>query len=233
MSMLAQPITYNANQSIKFLREYFQSFNISHGYRSSYSIGGFVSDIKYQETNGFASAIDEAKNFIPSNRMDVVSIIEQFGPLIGIEATMKNSFMARIEYKKTRNLSLSFVNNQLTEMVSNEIVTGVGYRIKNVRFSVRSLNTGKKTPLKSDLNLKADVSVRDNKTVLRRIEQQDNQISTGTMQVSISTSAEYMVNQKLNLRLFYEQTVSKPHVLAQIPTSTTNAGISLRFTLSQ
>ena len=226
-------ITYNANQSIKFLREYFQSFNISHGYRSSYSIGGFVSDIKYQETNGFASAIDEAKNFIPSNRMDVVSIIEQFGPLIGIEATMKNSFMARIEYKKTRNLSLSFVNNQLTEMVSNEIVTGVGYRIKNVRFSVRSLNTGKKTPLKSDLNLKADVSVRDNKTVLRRIEQQDNQISTGTMQVSISTSAEYMVNQKLNLRLFYEQTVSKPHVLAQIPTSTTNAGISLRFTLSQ
>jgi cell surface protein SprA len=226
-------ITYNANQGIKFLRDYFQSFNISHAYRSSYSLGGFLSDIKYQETDGFASAIDAARNYIPSRRMDVISITEQFGPFLGIEATMKNSFMARIEYKKTRNLSLSFVNNQLTEVRSNEFVTGIGYRVKNVKFSVRSIGSNKKTPLKSDLNLKADVSIRDSKTILRRIEQNDNQISTGTMQISINTSADYMINQKLNVRLFYEQTISKPHVLAQIPTSTTNVGISLRFTLAQ
>jgi len=58
-------------------------------------------------------------------------------------------------------------------------------------------------------------------------------ISTGTRATSINFSADYMVSQKLNVRLFYDQTISKPHVSAQIPTSNTNAGISLRFTLAQ
>lgn len=226
-------ITYNASQGIKFLRKYFQSFNISHAYRSNYSVGGFLSDVKYKEEGGFPAAVDDARNIIPANRMDVVAITEQFGPFLGIEATMKNSMMVRLDYKKSRNLSLSFVNNQLTEVRSNEFSTGLGYRFKNVKFTVRSVSTGKKTPLKSDLNVKADISVRDNKTVLRRIEQRDNQVSTGTRQISINTSADYMVGPKLNIRLFYEQTISKPHVSTQIPTSTTNAGVSLRFTLSQ
>jgi cell surface protein SprA len=87
--------------------------------------------------------------------------------------------------------------------------------------------------LKSDLNVKLDFSIRDNKTILRRIEERDNQISTGTRQISINASADYMISQKLNIRLFFDQTISKPHVSAQIPTSNTNAGISLRFTLAQ
>jgi cell surface protein SprA len=165
--------------------------------------------------------------------MDVISVTEQFGPFLGFDVTMKNSMLARLEYKKTRNLSLSFVNNQLTEMRSNEFVIGTGYRFKSVPFKVRSLATGKTVNLKSDLNVKLDFSIRDNKTILRRIEERDNQISTGTRQISINASADYMISQKLNIRLFFDQTISKPHVSAQIPTSNTNAGISLRFTLAQ
>jgi len=226
-------VTYNASQGIEILRKYFQSFNITHAYRSSYSVGGFLSDINYDEVGGFPAAVDDAKNFIPEKRMDVISITEQFGPFIGFDVTMKNSMLARLEYKKTRNLSLSFVNNQLTEMRSNELVVGTGYRFKSVPFKVRSLATGKTVKLKSDLNVKLDFSIRDSKTILRRIEENNNQISTGTKVISINASADYMVNQKLNVRLFYDQTISKPHVSAQIPTSNTNAGISLRFTLSQ
>ena len=226
-------ITYNATQGIQPLREYFQSFNISHAYRSSYSIGGFLSDKKYVEVDGFSAALDAAENFIPEKRMDVISITEQFGPFLGFDVTMKNSMLARLEYKKTRNLSLSFANNQLTEMRSNEFVIGTGYRFKSVPFKVRSLATGKTVNLKSDLNVKLDFSIRDNKTILRRIEERDNEISTGTRQISINASADYMISQKLNIRLFFDQTISKPHVSAQIPTSNTNAGISLRFTLAQ
>ncbi len=226
-------ITYNVSQGIPMLRQYFQSFNISHAYRSSYSIGGFASDDSYQEKGGFSSALDNAGNFIPETRMGVVSVTEQFGPFIGFDVTMKNSMLARIEYKKTRNLSLSFVNNQLTEMRSNEFVIGTGYRFKSVPFKVRSLATGKTVKMKSDLNVKLDFSIRDNKTVLRQIEENNNQISTGTRQLSINASADYMISQKLNIRLFFDQTISKPHVSQQIPTSNTNAGISLRFTLTQ
>jgi cell surface protein SprA len=229
-------LTYNLHQGIKILRQYFQSFNITHAYRSAYTVGGFTNDLNYHENAdnpGFPSAFDDLGNYIPNKYMEVITLTEQFGPFLGIEMTMKNSLMTRIEYKKTRNLSLSFVNNQLTEVRSNEFVTGVGYRFKNIRFSVRSMNGGPKKQLKSDLNVKLDVSVRDNKTVLRRIEENLNQISTGAMQVSINASADYMVSQKLVIRLFYESTITKPHLESQIPTSTTNAGVSLRFTLTQ
>ena len=227
-------ITYNASQGIAVLRKYFQSFNVSHAYRSSYSVGGFLTDITYgADVDGFPAALDNARNFIPEKRMDVITVTEQFGPLIGIDVTMKNSMLARFEYKKTRNLSLSFVNNQLTEMRSNELVIGTGYRFKSVPFKVRSLATGKTVKLKSDLNIKLDFSIRDNKTILRRIEENNNQISTGTRATSINFSADYMVSQKLNVRLFYDQTINKPHVSAQIPTSNINAGLSLRFTLAQ
>jgi cell surface protein SprA len=227
-------ITYNASQGIAVLRKYFQSFNVSHAYRSSYSVGGFLTDITYgADADGFPAALDNARNFIPEKRMDVITVTEQFGPLIGIDVTMKNSMLARFEYKKTRNLSLSFVNNQLTEMRSNELVIGTGYRFKSVPFKVRSLATGKTVKMKSDLNIKLDFSIRDNKTILRRIEENNNQISTGTRATSINFSADYMVSQKLNVRLFYDQTINKPHVSAQIPTSNVNAGLSLRFTLAQ
>ncbi len=226
-------VTYNASQGIEFLRKYFQSFNISHAYRCSYSVGGFLTDSKYAEDGGFASALNAMQNFIPQKQMDVISITEQFGPFIGFDVTMKNSMLARLEYKKTRNLSLSFTGNQLTEMRSNEFVIGTGYRFKSVPFKIKSLATGKTVKMKSDLNVKLDFSIRDNRTVLRQIEDDNNQISTGTRQISINASADYMVSQKLNVRLFYDQTISKPHVSAQIPTSNTNAGVSLRFTLAQ
>ena len=226
-------ITYNANQGIEALRKYFQSFNVSHAYRSSYSVGGFLTDVNYVDQGGFPAAVDNARNFIPEKRMDVITLTEQFGPLVGLDMTMKNSMLARIEFKKTRNLSLSFVNNQLTEMRSNELVIGTGYRFKSVPFKVRSMSTGKTVTMKSDLNIKLDFSIRDNKTILRRIEEVNNQISTGTRQTSINFSADYMLSQKLNVRFFYDQTISKPHVSQQIPTSNTNAGLSLRFTLAQ
>lgn len=226
-------ITYNASQGINFFKKYFQSFNISHAYRSSYSIGGYLTDVNYEESGGFPAALDDAKNFIPEKRMDVISITEQFGPFIGFDVAMKNSMLARLEYKKTRNLSLSFVNNQLTEVRSNEFIIGTGYRFKSVPFKVRSLATGKTVKMKSDLNVKLDFSIRDNKTILRRIEDNDNQISTGAKVLSINASADYMVSQKLNIRLYFDQTINKPHLSAQIPTSSTNAGVSLKFTLSQ
>ena len=147
---------------------------------------------------------------------------------------MKNSFLGKIEYKKSRNLTLSFANNQLTEIASNELVIGSGYRIKNVKLAVRSMGGGgKKQQLKSDLNLKLDFSIKDNKTVLRRLDEEINQISTGFRQMAIKFTADYVVNQTLNLRFFFDKTINKPYVSSQFYTSATNGGITLRFTLSQ
>jgi len=58
-------VTYNASQGIPSLRKYFQSFSVSHAYRSSYAVGGFLSNRKNKEDGGFPSAVVNAKNFIP------------------------------------------------------------------------------------------------------------------------------------------------------------------------
>jgi cell surface protein SprA len=227
-------LSFNASQGFPSLKEYFQSFNITHAYRSAYSVSGFQSDVKYKEDDlGFATALDNAENFIPQNHMAVITITEQFGPFLGIDVTMKNSMLAKFEYKKTRNLSLSFANNQLTEIKTGELVIGSGYRFKSVPFKVRSLVTNKTMKLKSDLNVKLDFSMRDSKTVIRLIEDNTNQVSTGAKVFSINFSADYMVSQKMNIRLYYEQTINRPHVSGQIATSNTNGGISIRFTLAQ
>ena len=58
-----------------------------------------------------------------------VSINEQFSPLFKLDMTWKNSLLTKIEFKRSRMLSLSLANNQLTETGSKEYVFGVGYRI--------------------------------------------------------------------------------------------------------
>lgn len=227
-------LTYNAGQGIPVLRQWFSSFNISHAYRSAYTVGSYYSDINYNDGGtGYPLSHDNAGNFIPKTRIEMLSITEQFGPFIGIDATMKNSLTARVEYRKTRNLTLSFVNNQLTELKSNEFVIGTGYRFKKVPLNVRSVTTGSKVKLESDLNLKIDFSIRDNVTYIRRVETVENLVTSGAMQYSVNFSADYMLSQKLNLRLYFEQMINSPHLAGQIKTSNTNAGVALRFTLSQ
>ena len=222
---------YGGLSKLAFFKRYFKTINIAHTYRSTYSVGNYVTNIDYLEEMGFPSTFDFAGNYIPKNRIEMVSLTEQFSPLLGIDMTWNNSLISKLEYKRSRNLSLSFVNNQLTEVSSKEIVIGMGYRFKDVKLNISS--GGKKQQLKSDLNVKMDLSIRDNKTVLRRLDEEINQISTGNRMISINSSADYVINQRFNVRLFFDKTITNPFVSSQFPNSTTNAGVSLRFTLAQ
>jgi len=226
--------TYNGLSKIPFFKKFLKNLTITHGYRSSYSIGSFTSDILYREINGFASTYDESNNFIPEFQIAQVSITEQFAPLITFDMTWNNSLMSKFELKRARNLSLSFVGNQLTEVSSNEMVIGLGYRFKDIKFILISVGgTGSRQNMKSDLNVKADFSIRSNKTIIRRLVEDVNQISSGQKVMTINLSADYMVSDRVNIRLFYDQTINNPYVSSQFRNSTTNSGISLRFTLAQ
>ena len=229
-------VTYKGLSKIPALHKVFKNVTITHSYRSSYSIGSYVSDVNFEDLRslGYPSTVNENGDFINRYDMTLLSITEQFSPLIKLDMTWNNSLLTNLEFKKSRNLSLSFVNNQLTEVSSNEYVFGLGYRIKNVKFSIKTLGgRGKKTQLNSDLNLKLDFSIRDNTTVLRRLDQDIDQISSGQRITSLNFSADYMVSQKFTVRFYFDRIMNKPHVANQYPNSTTSGGISLRFTLTQ
>jgi cell surface protein SprA len=226
-------ITYNGLSKIPALKKYLRSVTITHGYRSTYSINSFQSNVLYKGADGYPTAYDGNNNFISELQISQVSIMEQYSPLITFDMTWINSLMTKFEIKKTRNLSMSFANNQLTEVTSNEFVIGTGYRIKDVKFGIRSVSTGSLSNVKSDLNLRGDFSIRKNKTVLRRIDEDVNQVSTGQQVLSINLSADYMVNSRLNIRVFFDKVINDPYVSSQFHNSTTNGGISLKFTLAQ
>jgi cell surface protein SprA len=228
-------VTYTGLSRIPAIQKLVQKVTITHSYKSSYSINSYNTNVTYEELNGYPVAQQKfSTDYIPEYDFGQISISEQFSPLFGIDMTWHNSLFTKIEYKRSRNLNLSFANNQVTEIKSKELVVGVGYRIKSVAFSVRSLGGGgAKTRLESDVDIKVDFSIRSNKTILRRIEEDVNQVSAGQKIMSINTSIDYMLNQNLSIRLFFDKIINDPFVSNQYKNSTTNGGISLRFSLAQ
>ena len=144
-----------------------------------------------------------------------------------------NSFsltLPKLEFKRTRVLSLSLANNQLTETGSQEYVVGLGYRIKDLSFRFRAAGKGRK--MTSDLDLKVDFNLMNNKTIIRKIIEDVEQITMGQQVIKINFSADYVVNQRLNVKLFYDKVITNPFISTTFPGSITNAGFSLRFTLA-
>lgn len=229
-------ITYDGLTKIPLVKKYLKTVSLSHSYKSTYSVGSYISDIQYNDKNGdgLSDVRDKLSgNYIPMREMSAITITEQFAPLFSIDMTWNNSLLSDFEIKKSRDLSLSFANNQLTEISSSEYIVGLGYRIKNVIINVKGLNGGKLKKLKSDLNIKADISIKTNKTILRKIIEDVNQISTGQRLVTINTSADYLINEKFTIKFFFDKIITNPFVSSQFPNANTNAGISLKFTLAQ
>jgi cell surface protein SprA len=230
-------ITYDGLTKIKAISDVFRSATISHAYRSVYTVSSYQSNLYYgtDSINGKPNELYPYVNaFYPEYDLTQVTIQEQFAPLFGIDLTWNNSLLTRFEMKKTRTLTFSLANLQLTDLSSDEYIIGLGYRIKDVEFTVSSLGGGgRKTQMKSDLDIKVDFSIRNNRTVLRRIDQNIDQVSAGQRIFSINTSIDYMLSKSVTLRLFFDKIINNPFVSNQYPNSTTKGGISIRFSLAQ
>jgi cell surface protein SprA len=228
-------ITYDGLTKINAVGKVVKNATLSHQYRSVYAISSYQSNLYYLEANGFASGLYPNTNaFYPEYDLTTVTIVEQFSPLFGIDLTWQNSLLTRFEFRKSRNLTFSMANKQLTDVSTDEIIVGLGYRIKNVSFTVSSVGGGgKKNRLSSDLDIKVDFSLRNNRTVLRRVDQNLDQVSAGQRGIAINSSIDYMLSQSVSLRLFFDKTINEPFVSNQYRNSTTRAGLSIRFSLAQ
>jgi cell surface protein SprA len=226
-------LTFDGLTRLNGVKKYFRSLTLMHSYRSVYAINSFVSSYDYAEDyrDGLSWVRDYQNNFVPMFQLNTVSIREDMNPLIGIDGTWINSLITRFEYRKSRFLALSLSNNQLAESLNNEIIIGAGYRFKDVPIKV-----GEKA-YKSDLNVKFDLSVRDNKTIIRNLAQTEkdeiDQITAGERIFKIVFTADYLLSPRFNLQFFFDRTLNKPHTSRAYLRVDTNIGFSMRFTLSQ
>jgi len=84
----------------------------------------------------------------------------------------------------------------------------------------------------NDLTLRADLSFRKNKTILRRLVEDTDQLTAGQNAITIKTTADYMLSDRFQLRLYFDKVINQPFV-GSFDTSNTNFGVSFRFTLAQ
>ncbi|MFT6027447.1 MAG: cell surface protein SprA, partial [Bacteroidia bacterium] len=231
-------VNYDGLGKIPFMKKLVRNLTLGHAYRSTYSVSSFTTNLSFQGValadgteSDFPNTKDSSKNFVPRLQIGTITVSEQFSPLVSLDFTFKNSLTAKFEVKTSRTLSLNFANNQLTEVTSEEYIIGAGYTFKAVPFPIKIGKSKKR--IKSDLNFRIDFSMRDNRTMIRKLEEDLNQATSGQKLISIKVNADYVINQRFNIRLFYDAAINKPVVSSSFPTENHAAGLSLRFTLAE
>lgn len=225
-------INFEGLTKFEAVRKVFNSVSLSHQYRSTYTIGSFNTSLYYDpDESGISRIRDLKSNFIPQYEINTVTINEQFSPFINIDLGWKNSLTTRIEYRKSRTITLNLTSNQVADIRNDEITIGAGYRFDDVAITLRS-RTGQRA-LESDLNLKLDFSIRDNKTLARKLIEEVNQPVAGQRVFTIGATADYVLSDRFNLQIYADHTMNDPFVANTFLTSNTNFGFSLRFTLVQ
>jgi hypothetical protein len=227
-------VTYDGIGKIPFVKKFAKNVTFSHGYRSTYSVSSFTTNLNYEglsPTQDFPTQRDSAGNFIPRLQINTITISEQFSPLFSLDFNFLNSLLAKLEIKTSRMLSFNLANNQLTEVTSEEYIVGAGYTFRNVKFPLKFGKNAKR--IVSDLNLRIDFSLRDTRTMIRRMEEEIDQATSGQKLISIKLNADYVISERINLRFYYDAAINRPVVSSSFPTENHAAGISLRFTLAQ
>jgi cell surface protein SprA len=228
-------VSYDGLSRIKLFKKVIRSFDISHAYRSVYNVGSFVTNNNWGKddliSDGFSFVRNAQNNFVPLHDINTITITEQFSPLIQFNITWVNSLTTRAEIKKARTLSLSMTNNQVIENYSDEYVIGLGYRFDKMNMIFG--RGGSQKSVSSDLNLRADFSIRDNVSIIRRIEEQVNQLTSGMRVTAVKVMADYALSERFNMQLFYDTTISTPYISTTYPITNSNYGVSFRFSLTQ
>ncbi|HWR99241.1 MAG TPA: cell surface protein SprA, partial [Prolixibacteraceae bacterium] len=219
-----------AVSKMDFLKNVMRSLNIMHDYRSTYNVGSYLSNMNYvTASDGYGYEKDAQNNFMPLQDVTAVNVTEAFNPLFDIDITWLNNFTTRLEYRKMRTITMSLTNNQATEMYNNEASLGLGYRFENMKLFLKTKSSSK--TLNNDLNLRADVTYGKNKTVLRKLVEANDQLTSGQDALSFKFSADYNLSEVFLVRLFYDRIVNSPYISNAYRTTNSNLGVSFRFTL--
>jgi cell surface protein SprA len=219
-------IKYNGLMRYNFFKERFKRFSIQHAYKASYTINSFRSNLEYAQHANEINPLNG--NFYSQTIIGNVNLVEQFNPLIRLDFETKSSFKILAEMKKDRALSLSFDNNLLTEVNGIEYVIGTGYRFKDVIFSSK-LADSPTGIIKSDINLKIDFSYRNNKTIVRYLDYNNNQLGGGQNIWTVKLSADYSFSKNLTAIFYYDHSFSQAVISTSFPMTNIRGGFTLRY----
>ena len=236
-------VDYTGLAKLGIFKDVFQSVTISHAYQSSYSVLNYSNSLQVDDNSlvsidrpiedynrSYFGQVNTNGEYVPLYVISQVLISEQFAPLIGINVRTKSRLTARAEYKTKRDLALNISNAQVTELNSRDISCEIGFTKNNMKLPFKS--QGRTIVLKNDVTFRMNVSVSDNKTIQRKVDDLST-ITNGNINFQLRPNISYVVNQKLTVQGYFERTINEPLVTNSYPRSTTRFGIQVRFSLAQ
>jgi cell surface protein SprA len=253
-------IRYSGLSQLPWFCDVFKSVNLNHSYKSIYSVGSYSTYSTFQEyMNGLGFINDATQSIpVPSSMFNVstVSITESFSPLLGIDVTLLNNMTCKLEYRKTRNVSLSMTSVQISEAYSNDWVIGMGYKIADFKLfggrnhrAVKSnkkgngadqqsnasqQSTSKTKGISHDLNLRLDLSYRRQASIVRDIATMTSSASSGNTAFKLAFNADYTLSRLLTMSFYYDRQTNTPLLTSSsYPTTTQDFGLSLKFSLTR
>jgi cell surface protein SprA len=225
-------INFTGLTKIPALKKTFKSINITHTYKSTFTISTWAANVNYDASNNMA-VYSGTNTRIPEYDLSQIMMTEQYAPLLGINMTLQNSLAPSIEYKKTRTLTLGFSNNQITEVNGREIIIGLGYTLKDLGFNISLLDGANSKKVSNDLKLKLDIGFRRDVTLLRSIDEDNSQVSSGQDKINVYLTGDYNLSQRLSMQVFFKYDTTNPFIANSYKTTNVFAGITARFSLSQ
>jgi cell surface protein SprA len=229
-------LTYTGLSKIPSLAKKFTAITITHGYNpSTLSMNSFNSALNFADpfrvgAPGFVDTV--SGNYIPFFLVPNITMQESFAPLLGIDVTTTSQLNIKFEYRKSRTLSLSLIDYQLAENNSTEWIVGAGYRIRGLRlpFSLPGMKGNKK--LENDLSFRLDISNRNDAISNSRLDQSNAYGTGGQKVITIQPTIDYVLNNRLNIKLFFDQRRVTPYISTSAPTINTRAGVQVRVSLA-
>ena len=229
-------VTYDGLVQLGNLKNIFKSFTLSHAYQCTYSVGSYSSYLNWLSAgDNIGFTLDELTGQpIPSSPYNIstVSITERFAPLAGLSATFKNDLQVNAEWRDQRTLTLNSSAGQVVEATTRGLTVGVGYKIVNFNsiLKIRRSQQG----VSNDLTINADFSFQNTQSLIRRIESNYTQATSGTRTLNINFNASYILSRRLTLAAYFDHQVNTPVVSSSAyPTSNTSYGLSLNLNLAR
>ncbi len=239
-------LRYSGLSKLTWFQERFKSVNLNHAYKSILSIGSYTTSSATTSVLGW--------------NVPTVSINESFSPLLGADVTLQNSMTIKCEYRTSRTLALSTTSVQINETRSNDWVIGLGYKLTDFNIfgsgasrkikkaqggkgkkaadeekSASSKSSSSKSRgVNHDLNMRLDLTLRDQAAITRDIASRTSSASSGNRALKISFMADYTLSRLLTMSFYYDRQTNTPLLSASsYPTTTRDFGLSLKFSLTR
>ena len=226
-------VTYDGLIRMGNLSNIFKNITLTHAYQCTYSVGSYSSFLNWMEVDGDLgfTIVELTGAPVPSSPYNIssVAITEKFAPLFGVQVTLKNDLKLNAEYRDSRTLTLNSDAGQLVEAQTRNITVGAGYKFVGFNTVLKMKGSGR--GISNDLTVNADFSLAQSHALIRRIESNYAQATSGTRSISVNVTAQYIMSRRVTLGAFFDHQINTP-LISSSAFPTTNSSYGLTFNLN-